>query len=149
MTRLLVSETSTSFAVSFVLGFSALNTLASFCVDKSVDPLVITGLTLSPDPPKEGKPLTITVSYTLSKCCTRTFTPPYVVSLLVFSAAAEKVTGGMIKVDAELDNVPLYNGSVDLCDLLVQVGEKCPIDPMSARNTTTVSIPVVHVRKTA
>ena len=53
----------------------------------------------------------------------------------------------MIKVDAELDNVPLYNGSVDLCDLLVQVGEKCPIDPMSARNTTTVSIPVVHVRK--
>ena len=62
------------------------------------------------------------------------------------SSAAETVTGGTIKVDAELDNVPLYNGSVDLCDILAQVGEKCPIDPTSARNTTTVSIPVVRVR---
>ena len=35
--------------------------------DKSLDPLVITSLSLVPDPPKEGQPVTLSLTYDLSK----------------------------------------------------------------------------------
>ncbi|CAI8027760.1 Putative phosphatidylglycerol/phosphatidylinositol transfer protein DDB_G0278295 [Geodia barretti] len=104
---------------------SRLGEVYKFC-NKSLDPLVITNLTLSPDPPREG-PLTISVSYHLS----------------------EKVTGGVIKVDVKLDGIPVYSNTLDLCQTLVQAGVKCPIGPVSGRKSFDVTLPAIGGHITA
>ena len=37
------------------------------------------------------------------------------------------MTSGSIKVDAKLDGVELYSGTLDLCDTIQQAGLSCPV----------------------
>ena len=61
--------------------------------------------------------------------------------------AAEKVTGGVVKVDVKLDGIPVYSNTLDLCQTLVQAGVKCPIGPVSGRKSFDVTLPAIGVRR--
>ena len=54
----------------------------------------------------------------------------------------EEVTGGEVKVELKYGIIPVYSGTLDLCTLLDQVGEPCPVKPNpNGYFTTSQAIP--------
>ena len=49
----------------------------------------------------------------------------------------EEVTGGKVDVKIKVGIFPVYSNTLDLCTLLSQVGEPCPVKPTSNGYFTT------------
>ena len=41
----------------------------------------------------------------------------------------EEVTGGEVKVELKYGIIPIYSETLDLCELLKQIGQDCPVEP--------------------
>lgn len=51
-------------------------------------------------------------------------------------------------MQAKLDNIPVYSGTLDLCSTIVQAGMTCPIAPTeTGKYSTAFSIPTIAVRR--
>lgn len=89
-------------------------------IAKSTDMAMIRSLVFSPDPPKRGRDVTVTVTAFISKCFA------YSTSSIVY-LLEETVSSGKIKVKVKDEFIPLIDTSLDLCDLAREVGENCPL----------------------
>ena len=85
----------------------------------SSDIATIVKLTVSPDPPQKGQNMTVTAAINLS----------------------EEVTGGNVKVYVKFGFLPVHDKTLDLCNVLKEVGEICPIQAGTATKTMTLEIP--------
>ena len=53
----------------------------------------------------------------------------------------EEVTGGEVKVEVKYGIIPVYSGTLQICDLLPDIGMKCPVPKGHGSNSTTQAIP--------
>lgn len=72
---------------------------------KSDDKAKINNVKITPDPPQKGKNVEVNASITFD----------------------EEVTGGKIEIKAKYGIIPVYSGTLDLCDTLKEVDMECPI----------------------
>ncbi|KAJ3087286.1 Phosphatidylglycerol/phosphatidylinositol transfer protein [Quaeritorhiza haematococci] len=77
-------------------------------------------LVISPDPPKRGQSLDIMINGTLSE---------------------DIVPGAYAEVKVKLGLVKLFDGRIDFCEEIKQVGEECPIPKGPLGIAKTVDIP--------
>ena len=108
---------------------------------KPTDEGAVYSVSINPPAPKKGDEVTVEASFMLSMLtsCMLNWCEPIPITLTHCSLqlvntdpvcvfpAEENVTSGKVQVSATLDNVPLYSGSFDLCDIVGYVGLSCPI----------------------
>ena len=62
--------------------------------------------------------------------------------LIIFLLSIEEtVTSGSVKVTLKLGFIPLPGQTFDLCDLLKDVGDSCPVEPGQLSIKQTLEIP--------
>jgi hypothetical protein len=89
-------------------------------VASSTDIGKISNIVFNPDPPKKGKSLNIVANFTLT----------------------EQVTSGEVKIAVKWGFIPIKK-TENLCDLIQQAGQTCPIASGNHQITTSVDIPKV------
>jgi hypothetical protein len=83
------------------------------------DPLKIVKVVITPDPPHKGQSLNVVAS-------------------VIFG---EQVTGGNVQVTAKYGIIPILDKTYDLCALLPDIQQKCPVTPGTHNATVTETIP--------
>lgn len=127
---------------------------------KTSDPVKINSVTISPDPPKGGKDLTVSVNVTLCKSTllrVNAFCKCNVCLYLIATCpglcmcvdcmcyvwyAAEKVTEGQIALDLKASFIHI-DKKLDLCDAIKDANMTCPIQAGVLAISLTETIPKV------
>jgi hypothetical protein len=86
---------------------------------KPDDKGTVNSVVISPDPPIRGKSLSINATFTLK----------------------EEVTGGNVAIKMKWGEFPIYDQTINLCDLIKDVGKECPLPAKTQQIITSVNFP--------
>lgn len=98
----------------------------------------IINITTTPDPPKKGQDLTISIGYNLCKFLQLVGNHLHYISLY---STAETVTGGKVNIKVKLSFITVLNQHDDLCQMVQQGGKSCPLPPSVGVLSTKQSLP--------
>ncbi len=61
--------------------------------------------------------------------------------IVIYHPTEENLSSGEVQVSLNYGNIPIVNETLDLCDLVIQIGEKCPLNKKRIKFKVTKSLP--------